>query len=212
MKTVALVPIKLNSERLPNKNLLPLNNKPLCWHILNTLLQVNGIDNVYVYCSDPAITNYIPDMATFLKRNSALDHNYVKGIDIYDAFINEIHADIYVLAHTTSPFIREGTIEHALNKVKNQDYDSAFSAEKVQTFAWYENLPINYTFDNVLRTQDLSPIYIETSGFYIFKREILKQYRRRIGFHPYIQEVSKIEAVDIDEQADYDFALKLAAL
>ena len=39
MKIVIFVPIKLKSERLPNKMLLPLGNKLLCQHIFNTLIQ-----------------------------------------------------------------------------------------------------------------------------------------------------------------------------
>ena len=60
MKVVAFIPIKLNSQRLPNKNILPLDGKPLCWHVCQTLLEVDGIDDVYVYCSDDSVTDHIP--------------------------------------------------------------------------------------------------------------------------------------------------------
>ena len=35
-------------------------------------------------------------------------------------------------------------------------------------------------------------------------------HNRRIGFKPFIQEVSGIEAVDIDEKKDYEMACMLA--
>lgn len=209
MKTVALVPIKLNSQRLPHKNILPIAGHPLCWHICNSLIQVRDIDEVYVYCSDETIKEYIPQGVHHLKRSSELDGDLVKGFDIYESFINEIDADIYVLAHTTSPFLRNETIQNALSKIIEDEHDSAFSAQKVQTFAWYNNKPINYDLNDVPRTQDMEPIYIETSGFYMFKKEIFTENRRRIGFNPYIQEVSELEAVDIDTKEDYVFALKL---
>lgn len=208
-KVVALVPIKLNSQRLPKKNILPINEKPMCWHIVDSLLKVNSIDETYVYCSDESIKNYIPTKAIYLKRDKKLDGDLVKGFDIYESFINEIDADIYILAHTTSPFIKSSTIENALDKILNEGYDSAFSAEKIQTFAWYNGNTINYDLNDVPRTQDIEPIYIETSGFFIFEKEIFTKYRRRIGFNPYIQEVGKTEAVDIDTREDYDFAIKL---
>ena len=72
-KIVAFVPIKLNSQRLPHKNILPISDHPLCWHILNSLLKVDGIDETYVYCSDENITKYIPKSVRFLKRDSRLD-------------------------------------------------------------------------------------------------------------------------------------------
>ena len=88
--------------------------------------------------------------------------------------------------------------------------DSAFSAQRIQTFAWYQGKPINYDLNDVPRTQDMEPIWVETSAFFMFKKEIFTVYNRRIGFKPYIQEVSGIEAIDIDEQRDYDLACKLA--
>lgn len=209
MKTVALIPIKLNSQRLPHKNILPIAGYPLCWHLCNTLLHSKGIDEVYVYCSDETITDYIPEGIIFKKRERWLDGDLVKGFDIYRNFVNEVDADVYVLAHTTSPFIKISSVENALSHVLSGENDSAFSAEKIQTFAWYQGKPINYNLDDVPRTQDMEPIWVETSAFFMFKKDIFTIHNRRIGFNPYIQEVSGIEAIDIDEKKDYDMACKL---
>lgn len=209
MKTVAFIPIKLNSQRLKNKNILPLGEKPLCWYVCEHLQQVKGIDEIYVYCSTDEIAEYIPKDIKIKKRDVILDGNEIKGFDIYKAFINEVDADIYILAHTTSPFIKPNTYENALAHVLNGEYDSAFSAERVQTFAWYNGSPINYNLNDVPRTQDMEPIWVESSGFYIFKKEIFLQHNRRIGFSPYIQEVYGAEAIDIDEKRDYEIACKL---
>lgn len=210
MRTVALVPIKLNSQRLPHKNILPIAGHPLCWHICNSLVEAEGIDEVYVYCSDEAVIDYIPEKAKFLKRDKRLDGDLIKGFDIYESFINEVDADVYVLAHTTSPFIKTSSIENALSHILSGENDSAFSAERIQTFAWYKGSPINYDLNDVPRTQDMEPIWVETSAFFMFKKEIFTEHHRRIGYKPYIQEVSGIEAVDIDEPKDYDIACKLA--
>ncbi len=210
MKTVALIPIKLNSQRLPHKNILPIAGHPLCWHLCNTLSKVKDIDEVYVYCSDEKVTEYIPSDVIFKKRDKRLDGDEIKGFDIYRSFIDEVDADVYVLAHTTSPFIKQESVETALGKILNEGYDSAFSAERVQTFAWYKGEPINYDLNDVPRTQDMEPIWVETSAFYMFKKEIFTEHNRRIGFNPYIQETSGIEAVDIDEKKDFDLAVKLA--
>ena len=210
MKVVAFIPVKLNSQRLPHKNILPIAGHPLCWHLCNSLGQVKGVDEVYVYCSDEEIIQYLPETTMFKKRDKWLDGNLVKGFDIYKSFIEEVNAEIYILAHTTSPFIKVSSIENALSHILSGQYDSAFSAERIQTFAWYKGTPINYDLDDVPRTQDMEPIWVETSAFFMFKKEIFTLYNRRIGFHPYIQEVSGIEAVDIDEKKDYDFACRLA--
>lgn len=212
MKTVAFVPIKLNSQRLPNKNILDIAGKPLCWHICQSLVNVKGIDEIYVYCSNENVKQYIPKEVRFKEREKWLDGDLVKGFDIYSKFTEEVEADIYILAHTTSPFIKSTSIENALDKIKNHGYDSAFSAEKIQTFAWYKDKPINYDLNDVPRTQDMEPLWVETSGFYMFNKDIFTTYKRRIGFNPYIQEVTGIEAIDIDEKKDYDLACNLISL
>lgn len=206
MRVVAFVPIKLQSERLPHKNILPIAGHPLCWHIINTLLQVKKIDQVYVYCSDEVIKQYLPQGVIFKNRDKRLDGNLVKGFEIYKSFIEEEEADIYVLAHATSPFIRATSIENALGRILAGENDSAFSAERIQTFAWYKGKTVNYDLEDVPRTQDLEPVWIETSAFFMFRREVFVKYGRRIGFCPYIQEVSGIEALDIDEKEDYEWA------
>lgn len=212
MKIAAFIPIKLNSQRLQHKNVLPLAGHPLCWHICSSLQRVTEINEIYVYCSDETIEQYIPEGILIKSRPSYLDGDLIKGSQIYEHFINEVDADIYVLAHTTSPFIKTRTIQNALDHVLSGAYDSAFSAKKIQTFAWYKGQPVNYDLTDVPRTQDLEPIWIETSGFFIFRKEIFKEYGRRIGFRPYIQEVSEKEAIDIDTRADYDLACMYAAI
>jgi CMP-N-acetylneuraminic acid synthetase len=211
MKTVALVPIKLNNQRLPGKNLAPLGGKPLLRYILDTLKRVDGIDNIYVYCSDESIQKYIPEKITFLKRDSTLDSDMVKGLEIYRTFQVAVDADVYLLAHATSPFIRAESIQVALNAVLSGFYDSAFAARELRMFAWYRNEPLNYNLSDIPRTQDIEPVKVETSAFYIFRKEVLTLYNRRIGYKPYIQVVNEIEAIDIDYPEDLQLASAIIA-
>lgn len=211
MKITAFVPIKLNSQRLPNKMLLPLGNKLLFEHIFYILLELKKFINIdiYCYCSDESIRDKLPNNVFFLKRNEILDKNETLGIEIYKSFVNLVDSDIYVLCHATSPFIKYENILIGINKVINNENDSACSVSRIQTFTWYKNLPLNYNLENVVRTQDIEPIFWETSAFYIFKKNILVNYNRRIGFNPYLVETNRIESIDIDEKEDYDLAIKI---
>ena len=211
MKTVAFVPIRLNSQRVSGKNLRLLGGEPLMCHILRTLTRVEGIDEVYVFCSDERIVELLPEGVRFLKRSAELDRDTTLGREIYDAFTARVEADLYVLAHATSPFIRPETIAGALDKVRTGEYDSAFSAEKIQTFAWYEGRPLNYALDNIPRTQTIEPVYIETSAFFIFPRELWCAHHRRIGDRPYMAVVERVEGLDIDYPEDFAMAEIIAA-
>lgn len=206
-RIVALVPMKLNNRRLPGKNIKRFDNgEPLCHYILSTLLKVQDIDEVFVYCSDPEIKNYIPNGVTYLRRSESLDRDTTKINEVIAAFAEEVPADIYVMTHVTSPFVKAETIQKGINALKNGEYDSAFAVQNVGTFMWKDGKPFNYDLDNIPRTQDLDPIYAETSGFYIFRPEVIKRLHRRIGDHPFMVEVSRIEAADVDDPEDFMIA------
>lgn len=211
MKIVAFVPIKLNSQRLPNKMLLPLGNMLLFQHIFQKLLDVKKHMNIdiYCYCSNISIKDMLPDGVIFLQRDEKFDSNDMLGIDIYKSFVNLVDSDIYILCHATSPFIKSVSIMEGLNKVLNLNYDSAFSVSKIQTFSWFQNKPLNYDFNNVVKTQDIEPIYWETSAFYIFEKNILMKHNRRIGFNSCMVVTDRIESIDIDEMEDYELATKM---
>ena len=136
MRTVAVVPMKLNNTRLPQKNTKSFTNgKPLCTYILNTLKKVDGIDDIFVYCSNPIIQDYIPHGISFLQRSAELDLNTTSMTDVLYSFAREVEADIYVMTHTTAPFVSSKNIQKGLEKVISREYDSSFSAKKNTRFS-----------------------------------------------------------------------------
>ena len=211
MKRVAFVPIRLNSQRVVGKNLRLLGGKPLMAYLLESLAAAKNIDEVYVYCSNREVEQYLPEGVKFLQRDERLDSNTTLGREIYDAFTEEVEADIYILAHTTSPFIRTSTIEQAVEAVESGEHDSAFSAERIQTFTWWNGEPLNYSLQHIPRTQDLEPLYVETSAFFVFRSEVWKQQHRRIGDKPFIAVTDRIESMDIDNPDDFTLAEAIVA-
>lgn len=207
MRTVAIVPMKLNNSRLPQKNTKCFTNgKPLCYYILSTLLSIEEIDDVYVYCSNEEIKNFIPNGVKYLKRSSTLDSDTTKMNEVLQCFASDVHADVYVMTHTTAPFIKKESIQKGLQAVLYGGFDSSFAAKKLQDFLWKDGKPFNYKLDNIPRTQDLPVLYEETSGFYIYKRDVMTSMNRRIGDEPYIVEIGEIESIDIDESEDFIIA------
>ncbi|OUN37393.1 HAD family hydrolase [Faecalibacterium sp. An77] len=207
MTTVAVVPIKRNNRRLPHKNTRPFTGgKPLCWYVLSTLLTLPELDRVYVYCSDPDIQTFLPPGVEFLRRSPDLDRDTASMTQVLAAFARDVEAGCYLMTHATAPFIGAASLRRGLEAVRSGEYDSAFAARKVQDFLWKDGRPWNYDPACIPRTQDLPPLYQETSGFYIYTREVITQMGRRVGQRPYLVEVSQIEAVDIDEAEDFRIA------
>ena len=209
MKTVALVPIKLNNERLPGKNTKLLGDKPLLQYELDSLLATNLCDSIYVYCSSESVKEYLPKGVEFLKRPEYLDLPTSNFTQIFENFMATVDSDIYVYAHATAPFISVKTMKECIDAVKSVEYDSAFCASKIQDYLWQDGEPMNFDATNLPRSQDLKPIYRETSGVYVFTRNVFQTLKRRIGKKPFIKEVSYKEAVDINNPEDFELAQAL---
>lgn len=204
MKVVAMVPIKLNSERVKEKNLRPFcDGKPLVQFILEALVKSKKIDEVYVYCSSERIKEYLVDGVKFLKRPEFLDENTSNCNDIIREFMKEVEADYYVVSHATAPFTKTESIDRCIDAVADDsEYDSAFTVDKIQTFMWESGKPMNFDPSHFPRTQDLEPIYMETSGAFVFSKDVFETYNRRIGVKPCLVEVEPIESCDIDTEYD----------
>jgi CMP-N-acetylneuraminic acid synthetase len=207
MKTVALIPIKLWSERVPGKNIkLFFDGTPLMAFIQRACLSAKNIDETYIYCSDERVKEYLLDGVKFLKRPEWLDDNNVNSNDIIREFIKEVDADIYLETHATSPFTKPNTLNVVVEKVVSSEFDSAFLAESLREFLWQDGKPLNFDPQHFPRTQDLIPIYAESSGAFVFTRTNFLKYDRRVGVNPYIHEIDSIEAVDIDYPIDFEIA------
>jgi CMP-N-acetylneuraminic acid synthetase len=206
-KIVAFTPIKLNNERLKNKNILPLNNVPLLNYTINTVNELN-IDN-YIFCSTEKVKKYIKnDNYIFLNRDKKLDSNETIGYDIYKEFIKKVNADIYILYHVTSPLLKLKYLQKGIDKVISNEYDSALSVHKIKKFCWYKNKPLNYSTNNIIKTQNLNPIYEETSGFYIFTKDVFIKNKSRIGDNPYLVNVDFESSIDIDYIEEFELVQK----
>ncbi len=205
MKIVAFVPIKMNNERLPGKNTKSFDNgEPLIYYILDTLRKVNGLDEIYVYCSNEEICKYIPEGIKFLKRDSYLDLSTTSFNKVLSTFAEKVKADFYILTHATAPFISAETFCKAIEIIKTGKYDSVLTVSELKEFLWKNNEPFNYSPENIPRTQDLEPLYSETCGMYAYSRNLILNENRRIGHRPYLLNVSKIEALDVNEPIDFE--------
>ena len=122
----------------------------------------------------------------------------------FEDFFKDVDADIYVLAHATAPFIKAKTIETAIDKVKNEEYDSAFTVKPIQEFLWMDGAAC-YNTNKIPRTQDIQNVFAETTGLYVYTKKLIKD-GRRIGSNPYGVTVDFIEATDINNPIDFDLA------
>jgi CMP-N-acetylneuraminic acid synthetase len=216
MRVVGFVPSKLNSQRLPAKNIRPLGGLPLINWALATLNATSRIDEIVIYASDDEVMGHVDATLTcrFLERPANLDRDDATAEDFIAGFLAQEPCDVVVLLHATSPFIRPETVMRCLETVVEGRHQAAFAALALQRFCWYEERPLNYRLDEPTpRTQDLPPVLAEQSGLYVFTRELFEATRSRVSLDASIEVIDEIEGHDIDTPFDFKMAeLLLQAL
>jgi len=213
-KIKALLPMKGMSERVPNKNMRDFDGRPLYHAIMDTLLKSKYIEKVVIntdseIIAEDAKKNFRASVI-IIDRPKEIQGGDVSMNVIINYDLSKVDGEHFLQTHSTNPLLRVETLDKAIETYfENLDkYDSLFSVTRVQTRFYDKNAnPINHNPNELLRTQDLEPLYEENSNFYIFSKESFKNAgNRRIGLKPHIFEVNKLEAVDIDEPEDFILA------
>lgn len=208
----ALVPMRHNSQRVPGKNYRPLAGKPLYQHILETLLAVPEITSILVDTdSAPVMAGLRANfpMVNVIERPQHLRADDIPMNEILAYDIAQIESDYYLQTHSTNPLLKAETLSRGILSFLAQTpaYDSLFSVTRLQTRLWDSlTRAINHNPAILLQTQDLPPVYEENSCFYLFSRANLLAKRNRMGERPLMFEIPRQEAVDIDEEFDFQLA------
>jgi len=211
----ALVPMKDHSERVPGKNTRPFAGKPLFHHILATLQRTYSIDKVVVNTDSETIAEEAQShfsKVQVIERPESLRGDFVSMNELIAHDISRFPADIYIQTHATNPLLRSKTVSDALRGyAKSEEYDSLFTVNRIQTRLYdSEGRPVNHNPGELMRTQDLPPLFEENSCLYVFTSESFEKNKRRIGEAPLMYETDPIESIDIDDEFTFRLAEMLA--
>lgn len=213
MITVFL-PCRAGSVRIPEKNTKTFAGvEGGLLHIkLKQLIKTKNIDKVVLSTNDPKVIKIASEIES---KKIHIDHRAEKlstsstSTDDLIAYVPSIIDDEHILwTHVTSPFISDKTYEKAINKyysiLSETQFDSLMSVNKIQTFIWNENAPINYdrAKEKWPRTQTLPSLFEINSGFFLSSRKNYIQYKDRIGKRPFLYETKHYESFDIDWPQD----------
>lgn len=215
-RTVAIVPMRHNSERVPGKNYRPLAGIPLYHHVVRMLRSVPEINLVVIdtdskFIIDDCAENF-PDVRVLLRPEHLRDGAIAMN-DVLLNTLDQVEADIVLQTHSTNPFLKAATVSAALRIFckPHREFDSVFSVTRLQARLWdSQTRPVNHDPAVLLRTQDLPPLFIENSCFFIFTPQLLREHGTRIGAHPFMVEMAPLEAVDIDIEEDFSLAAAIA--
>lgn len=216
--TVFFIPTRKGSKRVKSKNTRVFCDVPggLLEIKLKQLLNVDSVDIIVLSTNDePSIDVALQidphqnKIKIDLRPSELCDDNTVLE-DLIAYVPTVVEASHIFWVHATSPFIQSEDYEFALKtyfKSLDEGFDSLMSVTKYQSFLWSqrENNFINFDRTQVKwpRTQDLEPLYDVNSGYFISSKDNYRQYNDRIGIRPFLHELDKVRAFDIDWEEDF---------
>ena len=207
--------MKAHSERVPGKNMRLLNGRPLFHWIMDALNTSGVIDEIIINTDSVEIAKNAKDhfdvtihmRPEYLLNIQSDEPNQIMAYDL-----EKTKGKYFIQSHSTNPLLKGETIKSAVNKffeIKDK-FDSLFSVTPLQTRLYNQRYqPVNHDPNKLIKTQLLSPIYEENSCIYVFSRESFKNNNNRIGLTPYLYPIDRFEAVDIDEELDFEFAASI---
>jgi CMP-N-acetylneuraminic acid synthetase len=212
-KVVALLPMKGNSERVKNKNMRPFGDNPLFHCVASTLESSDLISEIIINTDSEEIAQNATahfEKVKIHQRPPSIQGDLVEMNRIIQHDLSLSKATHFLQTHSTNPLLKKETLEAAISDyfAKLGEYDSLFSVTKWQTRLYSKTgEPVNHNPTKLERTQDLEPLFEENSNLYVFSRMSFQNAGdKRIGTTPYLFEMDKIEAIDIDEENDFQLA------
>ncbi len=210
-KTIAIIPARGNSKRLPGKNLLLLGQLPLIAHsILYAKANLEIIDDVYVTTDCAQIKKAALEYgAKVIDRPSELSGELEPTVSAVKHVLQNIEeVDSVVLLQPTNPLRPQSLLKDAFDQYNLSAVNCLFTVsrnyQKFGKICEGRYIPFNYKLGQ--RSQDLEPLYFENGLLYISKANLILTdiilSEVAIPFvvdHPFAN-------VDIDTQEDFDYA------
>ena len=215
MKVVTMIPARMGSTRVKNKNIRLLDSKPLVQHIIEAAQSSSLAGDIYLN-SESDIFQEIAEQngIKFYKRDPSLSSNEATNDDFSLDFINNIECDVLLQLLPTSPFITSEDIDSFLKEMFESGAETMISTTNIQIEALFDNNPIN--FDQKSQTppsQMLTPVKAYACGIMGWNckkfRENMDKFGAgyhggdgSIGFY----ELKGYSTVDIDNEEDFELA------
>jgi len=222
MKTLAIIPARGGSKRIPNKNIKDFCGSPMISHVLKAADMANIFEKIHVSTDSERISAVVEDLGfnVDFQRPTDISDDYATVMDVLRFTVAEYEArneffDIVCLLYATSPLITPTDIKTAYEKFIASDKKRALLSVTAYPTpvekAWIVNedqalIPKNSeSFSK--RTQDLIPAYYDAGMFCFYTPDYIKQTSgagNSNGFRAFV--VPSYRVTDIDEPEDWERA------
>ena len=211
-KTIAIIPARGGSKRIPEKNIQILGVLPLlAYSILYAQENREIIDDIYVSTDNEEIKKIALQFgANVIDRPVSISGDLEPTVSALKHVLQSVEPNIenVILLQATNPLRPQNLLKETFELYQKENHDSLFTVsrnhQKIGKITQDKFIPYNYSIGQ--RSQDLEPLFFENGLLYIAKASLILN-DIIISENAFPFEVNHIFAqVDIDTPEDLDYA------
>ena len=219
MNSIAIIPARGGSKRIPLKNIREFCGKPIIAYSIEAALSSNLFDKVMVSTDSPEIAavsvEYGAEVPFFRSEKNSNDfattsdvlEEVVDQYNLYGVYFNTICC-IYPTAPFVSPSLLKKAMELYIRKKAScvvPIVKYSFPPQRAFIIEG-ENVYFQYPEYSKTRSQDLKPLYHDCGQFYILRVDSLLEYHSIVPPNTFPVILSENEVQDIDTLSDWKVA------
>jgi CMP-N-acetylneuraminic acid synthetase len=214
-KVICMIPARMGSQRLKQKNLRLLNGVPLITRAIQKAKKVDLFDEIWVNSEHNTFKQIAEEEGiNFHNRPVELANNTATSEDFVYEFMKKHKCDFLVQLHTIAPLLDLETIKQFTHHLITTKPDAQFSVILEQIECFYNNSPINFDINNKSNSQELKPIQRLTwsitgwkTAHYIkiYEAKHCATYAGTISFFT----ISRLESLIIKNKSDLELVKRI---
>ena len=174
-RTIAVVPARAGSVRLPGKNTRPMAGRPMAAWTFDAALKARTLDHVVVSTDDPALRDLATAMGlATVERPSSLAGSDASVIDAVAHALDEVGGEWehVVLLQPTSPLRTAADVDHVVTACRRADAPAAMATAVLPKPATFHG---RLSSEGRLRKLDgeLDQVRVVTGAVYVASPRVL---------------------------------------
>jgi CMP-N-acetylneuraminic acid synthetase len=192
-KSIAMIPARMGSQRLKQKNLRELGGVPLIARAIRKCREAGVFDEVWVNSEHPAFGDIArAEGVNFHQRPEALGNNQATSEQFVAEFLEKHECEFVFQVHSIAPLLSVEDVRTFVRVMQGGQHDCLLSYEPIQIECALEGKPVNFTLAEKTNSQELKPVQRITWSITGWRRSTYLDavaggrcatYAGRVGFH-----------------------------